>query len=262
MISRFLAFFSLAHTMAKMSLKAEAYRLYLSYLWWLLEPLLFVLVYYVVFGVLLKNRPDDFLVFLVVGKIPFMWFSKSVNQASNSLVSNKGMISSGRFNLSTFPVVKILQAFYKQIAVFVMLIIIVLVLGHPPIWSWLWLPLIVLTQFMVIVLCSHIGALLVLLARDFDTLIGMGTLFLLFTSGVFWDVRDIQDPAMQELVLTINPLAFLLDAYRSVLLGTGPGLDVWHLLGILFGAFLLFIPVLMFMTKYHAGLTNHVVTAS
>ena len=52
--------------MARLSLKAEAQRYYLGYLWWVLEPLLWVGVFYVVFYELLGSITPDFLMFLAV----------------------------------------------------------------------------------------------------------------------------------------------------------------------------------------------------
>jgi lipopolysaccharide transport system permease protein len=46
----------------------------------------------------------------------------------------------------------------------------------------------------------------------------MGTLFLLFASGVFWDIHEISDPYIRQLVFDCNPIAFLLDAYRQILM--------------------------------------------
>jgi lipopolysaccharide transport system permease protein len=73
--------------------------------------------------------------------------------------------------------------------------------------------------------------------RDFSMLISLGMIFLMFTSGVFWDLRDIPDPHMAQTILVINPMAFLLDSYRQVLMyGAAP--DYFHLLmlGAGFGA--------------------------
>ena len=75
----------LVDQMARMALKADAARYYLGYVWWLLEPLLFVAVFYVVFQVILGTRTENFLVFLICGKFTFIWFSKSVTQASRSI---------------------------------------------------------------------------------------------------------------------------------------------------------------------------------
>ena len=90
---KILDFIILVDTKAKMSLKAEASKLYLSFLWWIIEPMLFVLAFYFVFAVLLKSRQEDFLLFLMCAKIPYMWFSKAVTTASASIVGNRGIIS-------------------------------------------------------------------------------------------------------------------------------------------------------------------------
>ena len=68
-------YFRLVDTMARMSLRAEASRYFLGYIWWILEPMLWVSVSYVVFEVLLQTGRADFLVFLMCGKLAFLWFS-------------------------------------------------------------------------------------------------------------------------------------------------------------------------------------------
>jgi lipopolysaccharide transport system permease protein len=59
-------------------------------------------------------------------------------------------------------------------------------------------------------------------------LINMGMMFLLFTSGVFWDVSSIQNADLKQWLLWLNPLAFLLDCYRKVIMQS-EYYDVMHL---------------------------------
>jgi lipopolysaccharide transport system permease protein len=208
--------------MARMALRADASRYFLGYIWWVLEPLLFVGVFYVVFNVILDAGRADFLVFLMCGKLVFIWFSKSVTQASNSIVANRGLI--GRINVSKtlFPLAMIQEGLYRQVAVFALLFVVLYVSGYPPSPTWFCLlPLVVVNYFMIVA-CAFIGACLVCLMRDFALLISLGMIFLMFTSGVFWDVRSLGDPDMTNLILTVNPLAFLLDAYRQVLMYQTP----------------------------------------
>jgi lipopolysaccharide transport system permease protein len=111
-------YFSLVDTIARLSLKAEARRYYFGFWWWVIEPLLYVAVFYIVFEQLLGTRTPDFLMFLIVGKFTFIWFSKTVNYAGNSLVANAGLI--GRMDLpkTLFPMAVILECTYRQTAVF------------------------------------------------------------------------------------------------------------------------------------------------
>jgi lipopolysaccharide transport system permease protein len=213
--SQFVAFI---HIQAHLSLKAEASRLYLSYLWWVLEPLLFVLVFYFVFEVLLKTGRENFLLFLICGKIPFLWFSKSVTSASNSIVQNKGLIGQVDLPKTLFPYISLQESLYKQWVVFLVMFGVVIVYGNMPSWHWLWLIPLMLVQYALIAVCSLLGAFLVSFIGDFRFLIAMGMMFLMFASGIFWDINSIPNPALRELVFLYNPIAFLIDAYRQVLM--------------------------------------------
>lgn len=222
-------YFSLIDVQARMSLRADASRMYLGYLWWTLEPLLYVAVFYLVFDVILSSGRADFLLFLACGKLPFMWFSGSVNTASNAMLNAKGLIGQSRLPKVLFPLARVQEGVYRQTTVFCVLILLLLASGVEISASWLWLFPIMLVQYLIIVPCAILAALLVCVARDFMRVVSLGTVFLLFVSGIFWDVRDVASVETQHLILAVNPLAFILDAYRQALLyGAAP--DGTHLL--------------------------------
>lgn len=214
-----------------MALKSDASRYFLGYIWWVLEPLLFVMVFYVVFGIILNTGRADFLTFLICGKLPFVWFSKSVSVASNSIVTNSGLI--GRLDLpkTMFPMAIIQEGVYKQTAVFGLLMVYLMSNGFEPTAMWFWLIPLIFVNYIMIIACSFIGAVLVCFSRDVSMLIPLAMIFLMFVSGIFWDVRSLPDPAMMDYVLVFNPLAFILDGYRQVLMyNTMP--DIPHFLAI------------------------------
>lgn len=221
-------FWVLVDEMARMSLKADASRFCFGYLWWILEPLLYVGVFYVVFNVLLGSKKEDFLVFLMCGKLTFVWFSKSVVHASRTIVSSKGLIGNIDLPKTLFPLVAIQEGLYRQAAVFALLFAFLVYSGYPVTSNWLWLGPVLLVNYVVIVAASLAGAFLVCLVFDFTVIIALTMIFLLFTSGIFWDVRALPDPQMTEWVLALNPLAFIVDAYRQVLM-VGARPDVGHL---------------------------------
>lgn len=214
---------TLVDTLARFHLKGESRQYFFGYLWWVLEPLLYVAVFYIVFEILLESRQPDFLYFLMVGKLTFIWFSKSVNQASSSHEANKGLMAQTNLRKEVFPLAVILQGFYRQLAVFAFLICFLLLGGYPASAAWLWLIPLVLLQAMLISACGLLGALLVSFKRDFRLVIQLGTVFLLFMSGVFWDLNTIANAGLKEGLLVLNPLANLIDCYRQVLMfGNAP----------------------------------------
>lgn len=230
---------SLATTMAGMRLKSEASNLALSYLWWVLEPLLFVAVFYLVFEKFLSRGGEGFILFLMVGKIPFLWFSKTVNSSANALISGKSIMGQADFPKHIFPYVVVQENSQKQWVVFLALFAFVVLNGCEITINWLFIPLVILANYLLILAASMISAWIVVFLRDFRMIINMGTMFLMFTSGIFWDINSIPNEQTREMLLNFNPLAFILDAYRKVLLyGLQP--DYEHLLKIcLFSLFML-----------------------
>jgi len=216
---------------ARMALRADASQLWLGYLWWVLEPLLFVAVFYLVFGVILGSSRADFLSFLIVGKLPFQWFSGGVNASANSIVSAQHLIAQAPVPKALLVLSRVQQISYKQFAVFAFLLVYATLSGSEVTHAWLWLPLVVLVQYVLVATCALMAAVMVCFAKDFGKLIQFGTMALLFCSGIFWDVRSLS-PDLQWWVFTFNPLAFLLDAYRQIIL-YGQPFHVLHLLAIL-----------------------------
>lgn len=224
-------YFRLMDVMARMTLRADASRFFLGYIWWVLEPLLWVAVFYVVFVVILGTRQSDFLPFLMVGKLAFVWFSKSVTQASNSIISGRGLVGKINVPKTLFPMAIVQEGLYRQAAVFFMMFVFLLSTGYHITATWFYLLPLMFVNYLMIVACALVGACLVCMARDFSPLIGLGMMFLMFTSGIFWDLRGLSDPYKTELLLTANPLAFVLDGYRQILMYETPP-DMLHLLTI------------------------------
>ena len=219
--------------MARLSLKADAQRYFLGYLWWILEPLLWVAVFYLVFAVLLGNGRADFLLFLAVGKLTFIWFSKSVTQSAMSLVGNRGLIGNMDAPKWLFPWAVCHEGLYKQVAVFALLLLILVLNGYAPNAHWLWLVPLGLTQYVLILGCAMVAALLVCLRQDFQLIVQLGMVFLLFMSGIFWDIDSIGNAALRENLLLMNPLAALIDLYRQVLMeGSMPDFSQWGVVAV------------------------------
>ncbi|MEQ9462522.1 MAG: ABC transporter permease [Haliea sp.] len=253
-------YFSLVDTMARMSLKADASRYFFGYIWWLLEPLLYVIVFYLVFELILGREKEDFLVFLMVGKLTFIWFSKSVNQAARSIINSGGLISKADINKSLFPIATVQEGLYKQLSVFVLLFVVLMLNGYSITPAWLWLPPLILVNYIVIVASCLVCAFLVCLVFDFIVMVSLGTIFLLFVSGIFWDPRDLPDPAATDLVLLLNPLAFVIDAYRQIFMaGVAP--DAWHLLGIGIGFGLLTLGMVLLLRRTSQFIALKVLTS-
>jgi len=227
------------------NLKSEASKTYLSYAWWLLEPALMVGIYYVVFAILLARRTSDFVVFLVIGQIPFLWFSRSVTNASQSIISGRGLINQVAIPMPFFPLLVVCQDAVKQSVVFTLMFVVLLLLGLEFSWVWLSIVFVILTQLLLICAAALLVAAITPFLPDFKFLISTMMIALMFGSGIFYSYTEVLMPKHQEIFM-LNPIANLINNYRQVLMENT--LPNWTALGAIC---MMSLAVISLMTLYY-----------
>ena len=204
-------------TKLRLNLKAEVSKTYLGYAWWVLEPALYVAVLFLVFGTFRGRGTEGFVVFLVCGTIPYLWFQKSVMNATGSIVAGRGLINQVAISKAFFPLLVVFQDLVKQAFVFAVMVCFLLVYGIEPGWAWLFCLYLVVVELLVIVASALFVALVTTYIPDFRFLVTTGTMLLLFCSGLFFDYKDVILERHHDLFL-LNPMARLVKNYRQVLL--------------------------------------------
>ena len=77
---------------------------FLGILWSFINPLLMVLVYAIVFPYLLRVNQDNYLIFLIVGIIPWNFFTTVIAQGTTSVLVNAGIIKKVYFPREILPI--------------------------------------------------------------------------------------------------------------------------------------------------------------
>ena len=225
-----LRFWQLVVIKIRMNLKSEAAQNQLNYIWWLLEPALFILVYYVIFGVFLNSRTDNFIAFLICGKIPFLWFARTLGNSSNSLVAGGGLMNQIDIPKLFFPIVVIGQDLVKTFLVFILMLSIMWGMGYQPSVAWLAIIPVAIMQLLFISSLAIIFASLVPFLPDFRFIVQTFTMIMMFASGIFYDATQILLPEHRDLFF-LNPLAAAINMYRNIIMeGTLPN---WEQLAML-----------------------------
>ncbi|MEM1412527.1 MAG: hypothetical protein AAGH19_09220 [Pseudomonadota bacterium] len=210
-------FWAVFFTKLGFNLRSEVSRTYLGYVWWLLEPILWVTALYVVFGIFLRSRSDDLLVFLVCGMVTYSWFQRSVSNSSRSLAQEKGLINQVAIQKIFFPLLTVSQDTVKQLVVFTAMFLFLLYMGIRPDLSWLTLPLVIMTQWLLILAAGMVCAGIVPLIPDLRFLISTLLQVGMWGSGIFYSYEDVLIQQHQDLFL-MNPMANLIKNYRQVII--------------------------------------------
>lgn len=210
-------------------LRAEAARAYLGMLWWVLEPLLQMAVFYIVFGYLLQRGGPNFVYFLLCGLVMWRWFANSIVRGAVAISSNAGLMSQVYLPKYLFPPMALIANGLKFLIVFSLLIAYLIVGGYMLQLSWIALPFLLATQVLLIAACASLLAAVMPFLPDLKMLIESGLTLMMFMSGVFYDIAAL--PERIQFYFRLNPMATLIENYRAVLIhGAWPD---WQALGII-----------------------------
>lgn len=138
-----------------------------------------------------------------------------------------------------FPLVIVLQDFVKSAVVIVFMLIWIWCSGFEGSINWLWLPIIIFVQLLLIAAVSLVCSAVVPFLPDLRFIIQTGTMVLMFGSGIFYSYKDVLLPEHQDLFL-LNPLANLIRMYRELLMeGIAPLFSDLFIIGV--GSFVVII---------------------
>lgn len=211
-------YLELTYRRALADLKSEASRAYLGFIWWLLDPVLYMVIFYIVFDMIFQRGGPNFIAFLLSGLIVWRWFDSSVRLGANSITRAGNVICQVYLPKIILPCSTVFANFIKFIPIFGILLIFLVLYGIEPSVVWFGLPLLLLIQ-----LCFIFGAVLLLSALvpflpDLMQLVSYSMTLLLFMSGIFFDIATLK-PELQSW-LYLNPMAVLIQSYRDILLNS------------------------------------------
>lgn len=206
----------------------------LGHVWCLLDPMLFIGVYFLVFGILFgqtsRSRSSDFLLYLVIGVLSWRFLDTVVHQSTLCIRSHRGLIQAISFPKAVIPIAICISRLYDYLWGLVAFGMILVVMKADVSVHLLWTPLLIALQFVFVAGCAFIVAYLGAYYADTANVVQAGMRIWFYTSPIFYyatpqpgDVPGmIKDPTIQTLYM-LNPMASFFDAYRhSILYGLPP----------------------------------------
>lgn len=214
-------------------LRAEAERSYLGFLWWLLEPILYLGAFYVLFVfVLQRGSGRDFVPFFLCGSVVWKWFDSAIRGGSHAINANSGLFQQVYVPKYVFPIISVFGSTARFLPVFLIYLVFLLLYGAPYVdLTWLAVPAIMFTEFCLLTALATLVGSITPFLPDLRVAIDNGMMILFFLSGIFFDINATSERV--RFYLFLNPMAVLIDEYRNVLLrGIWPN---WEKLALVLG---------------------------
>lgn len=215
----------------------------LGLVWSFITPLLMLVIYTFVFSVIFKARwgndlsdssQTGFALTLFTGLIAFNVFSECISRAPGLIISNPNYVKKVVFPLEILPVSVLGSALIHSLFSIAILLAANLIFHGFMLWTIIFLPLMYLP---LALLCLGLGWFLASLGvfiRDVGQLIGVALQVLFFMTPIFYPISAL--PENLRFVLYLNPLTFIINHFRRVILwGQMPDWGEFGLITVLTG---------------------------
>jgi ABC-type polysaccharide/polyol phosphate export permease len=191
-------------------------------LWSVIHPLALLLVYTFVFSVVLKVRLGEegtvtgFALYLYCGMLPWHAFADAIGRSTPTLVQHRNLIKNVRFPAKLLPTSVVLSELVNEAIGLVLLVGAVLVLGGTPSWSLLLLPPLLVLQIAFTLGLSFALCTVHVFFRDAEHVVRVGLMLWMFLTPIFYP--ESQVPESLRWLVKVNPMAYLVRMYRTVIL--------------------------------------------
>jgi lipopolysaccharide transport system permease protein len=215
-------------TLVSRELKARYRGTVFGFLWSFLNPLLLLLVYSIVFGIILPGSSGrvegidikgiDYAIFLFSGLLPWLWFNSSILESANVLFVHGNLIKKIQFPIEVLPIMVVSTNLIHFVLGVPILVLMIIILGKTISLTWwvFFFPVAVIVQFVFVMGLSFLVSALTVHFRDLkDILSNLLTLWFFATPIIYpFAAEAIQKHKALVTALSLNPMTHIIEAYH------------------------------------------------
>lgn len=206
---------------AKSDMKAEVAGSFLSWMWWILDPLLYMLVYTFVAVYVFGSKEQYFPVFVFIGLNTWTFFSKTVKSGVKLVQEKKSIVTKVYVPKFVFILEKSAVFGFKMLVSFALTVVFMIIYQVPVTWKVLWVLPLWLLLFMITfaftTIVTHFGVFVEDLMNVLTVVLQLG----FYISGIFYSIESRIMPKNKiigSILIHCNPVALIMTDLRGVLL--------------------------------------------
>jgi lipopolysaccharide transport system permease protein len=200
----------------------------LGFSWAILQPLVQIVIFTIVFGKVARLSTDGipYFLFSTVAIIPWTYMSQAMLQSSQSLVQGQQLLDKVYFPRLLYPLTPVLARLVDFVISILIIIVVALYYRVIPTWNLLYLPLFIV---LMVSIPTGIGLWLSALAirfRDVKHAMPFVVRMLIYTAPIVYSASSI--PETYRFIYSMNPIVGVIEGFRSCILGTAmPWPFIW-----------------------------------
>ena len=232
----------LLFNLASRDLKAKYRQATGGFGWMLVKPLVHMLIFSFIFGVVFKIKIDKYPLFLLSGLFAWSFLHSSLDGAANTIINNANLIKKAYFPRQILPISVILANLVNFLFSLLILSFFSFFLKVQLFNAIVWLPIVILTQIILTVGLAFLVSSLNACFREAQFIMEIVILVLFYATPIVYslDMAKMALPENLAKFYLLNPITGIISGYQNIFVyGTSP--DLGLLLNSLFVSSLCFI---------------------
>ena len=205
----------LLKTNVKKEIRGKYKGSFLGVLWSFMNPLLMTLVYAIVFPYLLRNTEPHYVTYIVTGILPWNWFTISIALGTTIILANSGIIKKVYFPREILPISVVTSGMVNFLISCLIILIFVFCAGIGVSWYLVFLPLVILAQYLLTLGIIFITGAINIYVRDLEYIVNFFVTMLFYATPILYSVKMFEGTAVAKLV-NLNPMTIIINAYRDI----------------------------------------------
>jgi len=191
-----------------------------GFAWAVLDPLLFMSVYYIVFGRILATRPPSFMVHLFIGVVMFNLLRTVTTQSAGCLKSQAGLIREISFPTAILPTSILIARLFDFFVAWLVAIPLSIIFGNTVTWHWLLIPFTAILQILFVAglafMVAHVGVFF----ADIQNILRVVMRLWFYMTPILYPLSLVKGkaanyPLLLKLYL-LNPMVSLVECYAAL----------------------------------------------
>jgi len=203
---------------AKAELKSEVADSYLNWLWWIVEPFCFMLIYTFVFGVVFKNNTPYFASFVFIGLTSWDFFNRMINGSVKLIINNRDLVTKVYIPKYILLLSKSFTYIFKMGISLLITFCLMIFQGVPfSLHIVLIIPIFIvlyIVSFGIGMILMHYGVTL----NDLGNLTNIALRMVFYLSGIFYNINERLHGTLKYILIRVNPIAFCMNELRKVMI--------------------------------------------
>ena len=205
----------LLKTNVKKEIRGKYKGSWLGIIWTFLNPLLMLAVYAFVFPYILRVDVENYTIFMIVALIPWNFFTTAIQSGTGSVVANGNILKKVYFPREIIPISITTSQLVNFLITCIIMAVFIIFSGVGFSAHVLLFPLLVLIQYILILGLTFILSALTVFVRDIDHFVSVILMLGFYATPIVYQGEML--PKKFQIFLKLNPMAQLVEAYRSIL---------------------------------------------